>query len=184
MMLTNAAMCQISERSEKPQNNIADGFETVRFYDKTILAQKNYIVSVMSTRSLFWKGLGAEWVMIHNYIIWRSDDTTPPLIFHIKSLSLSNRTASMLYIKVVCVKLTYSSLGYRENIFMTHNSSVIMGMMASQITSLTIVYSTIYSGTDERKTSKLRVTGHCEGNSQVTGEFPAQRASNAKNVSI
>ena len=32
--------------------------------------------------------------------------------------------------------------------------------------------------------SKLRVTGLCEGNSPVTGEFPAQRASNAKNISI
>ena len=35
-----------------------------------------------------------------------------------------------------------------------------------------------------RKTSKLRVTGLCEGNSPVTGEFPAQRASNAENASI
>ena len=35
-----------------------------------------------------------------------------------------------------------------------------------------------------RKTSKLRVTGLCEWNSPVTGEFPAQRASNAENVSI
>ena len=35
-----------------------------------------------------------------------------------------------------------------------------------------------------KKTSKLRVTGLCEGNSPVTGEFPAQRASNAENVSI
>ena len=34
------------------------------------------------------------------------------------------------------------------------------------------------------KTSKLRVTGLCVGNSLVTGEFPAQRASNAENVSI
>ena len=34
------------------------------------------------------------------------------------------------------------------------------------------------------KTSKLCVTGLCEGNSPVTGEFPAQRASNAENVSI
>ena len=31
-----------------------------------------------------------------------------------------------------------------------------------------------------KKTSKLRVTGLCEGNSPVTGEFPAQRASNAE----
>ena len=32
--------------------------------------------------------------------------------------------------------------------------------------------------------SKLLVTGLCEGNSAVTGEFPAQRASNVENVSI
>ena len=35
-----------------------------------------------------------------------------------------------------------------------------------------------------KKTSKLRVTGLCEGNSPVTGEFPAQRASNADHISI
>ena len=35
-----------------------------------------------------------------------------------------------------------------------------------------------------RKTSKLRVTGLCAGNSPVTGEFPAQMASNAENVAI
>ena len=32
--------------------------------------------------------------------------------------------------------------------------------------------------------SKLRVTGLCVGNSPVTGEFPAQMASNAENNSI
>ena len=35
-----------------------------------------------------------------------------------------------------------------------------------------------------KNASKLCVTGLCEGNSPVTGEFPAQRASNAENVSI
>ena len=35
-----------------------------------------------------------------------------------------------------------------------------------------------------KKTSKLRVTGLCDGNSRVTGEFPSQRASNAETVSI
>ena len=34
------------------------------------------------------------------------------------------------------------------------------------------------------KTAKLRVTGLCVGNSPVNGEFPAQMASNAENVSI
>ena len=55
-----------------------------------------------------------------------------------------------------------------------------MSTMASQITSLTSVYSTVYSGPDQRKKTKLRVTGLCEGISQVTGEFPAQRARNAE----
>ena len=35
-----------------------------------------------------------------------------------------------------------------------------------------------------KKTSKLHVTGLCEGNSPGTSEFPAHRASNAENVSI
>ena len=35
-----------------------------------------------------------------------------------------------------------------------------------------------------KKTSKLRVTGLCAGNSPGTGEFPAQMASNAENISI
>ena len=35
-----------------------------------------------------------------------------------------------------------------------------------------------------KKTSKLCVAGLCAGNSPATGEFPAQRASNAENVSI
>ena len=56
-----------------------------------------------------------------------------------------------------------------------HYNDVIMSAIAFQIISLTIVYS------DQRK---LRVTGLCAGNSPVTGEFPAQRTSNAENVSI
>ena len=64
-----------------------------------------------------------------------------------------------------------------------HYSDVIMGVMASQITSLTIVYSTFYSGAI-KETSKLRVTGLCVGNSPVTGELPAQITGNAENVSI
>ena len=35
-----------------------------------------------------------------------------------------------------------------------------------------------------KKTSKLHITGLCVGNSSVTGEIPAQRASDAENVSI
>ena len=35
-----------------------------------------------------------------------------------------------------------------------------------------------------KKTSKLHVTGFCEGNSPVTGEFPTHKANDAENVSI
>ena len=58
-----------------------------------------------------------------------------------------------------------------------------MGPMASQITSLTIAYSTIYTGRS-RKTSTLCVTGLYVENSPGTGEFPTQMASDAENVSI
>ena len=61
-------------------------------------------------------------------------------------------------------------------IFLEHYSDLIMGAMASQIISLAIVYSIVYS--------KPRVTGLCVGNSPVTGEFPAQMGSNAENVPI
>ena len=50
--------------------------------------------------------------------------------------------------------------------------------------SLTIVYSTVYSGADQRKHQSSRVTGLCAENSPGTGEFPAQMTSNAENVSI
>ena len=61
-----------------------------------------------------------------------------------------------------------------------HYSDVIMSAMAFQITGVSIAG----SGTDKKKTSKLRATGPCVENSPLTGEFPAQKASNTENVSI
>ena len=61
---------------------------------------------------------------------------------------------------------------------------VIISALASQITGVSIVCSTVCSMCRSKKTSKLRVTGLCEGNSPVTGEFPAQMVSNAENASI
>ena len=55
-----------------------------------------------------------------------------------------------------------------------------MSAIEFKITSLTIVYSAVYSRRTSKKVSKLRVTGLCEGNLPVTGEFPTQRASNAE----
>ena len=66
-----------------------------------------------------------------------------------------------------------SNLGYKSYhttmiIASTHYSDVIMSAMASQITSPTIVYSTIYSKPRWKKTLKLHVTGLCEG--KTTGD--------------
>ena len=59
-----------------------------------------------------------------------------------------------------------------------------MGAMAFQITSLTIVLLNCLFKRISKKTSKLHVTDLCAGNSPVTGEFPAQMATNTENVSI
>ena len=50
-------------------------------------------------------------------------------------------------------------------------NDVIMSAVASQITSVSSICSAGCYGAD-KKTSKLRVTGLCELNSPVTGEFP------------
>ena len=59
-----------------------------------------------------------------------------------------------------------------------------MSMMASQITGLTIVYSTVYPGADQRKHQSSMSLAFCAGNSPVASEFPAHKASNTENVSI
>ena len=66
----------------------------------------------------------------------------------------------------------------------SQSNDVIMSAMASQVTSLTSVYSTVYSRRRSKKPSKLLVTGLCVGNSPMSGKFPAQMVSNAENVSI
>ena len=53
-----------------------------------------------------------------------------------------------------------------------------MGAIASQITSFMIVYSIVHPGADQRKHQS------CASLAFVTGEFPAQMASNAENASI
>ena len=65
-----------------------------------------------------------------------------------------------------------------------HYNDVIMGTVASQITSLTIVYSTVYSDADQRKHQSSASLAFCAGNSLRTREFPAQMASYTENVSI
>ena len=56
--------------------------------------------------------------------------------------------------------------------------------VASQITGISTVCSTVCFRSISKKASKLRVTGFCGGNPPVAGQLPSQRASNAENVSM
>ena len=65
-----------------------------------------------------------------------------------------------------------------------HYVDVIMTTMAPQITSLTVVYSIVYSGADQRKQQSSASLAFLCGEFTGTGEFPTQRASNAENFFI
>ena len=58
----------------------------------------------------------------------------------------------------------------------------IMGVIVSQTTSLTIVYSSVYSDADKKKHQSSTSLAFVRGIHR--GEFAAQMASNAENVSI
>ena len=74
---------------------------------------------------------------------------------------------------------------FRKNVHgPPHCDDIIMGAMAPQITSLIIVYSTVYSDADQRKHQSSASLAFCAEKSPGTGEFLAQMASNAENVSI
>ena len=65
-----------------------------------------------------------------------------------------------------------------------NNSNDVMSTIASQITNLTIVYSTVYSGADQRKHQSSASLAFVWGIHRGPVNSPAQMASNAENVSI
>ena len=93
--------------------------------------------------------------------------------FRVIAYTVDKRTAR--YHNTYCLnkRLSY----YREQ----YHNDAIMSLMASQITILAIVYSTVYSGTVKENIKAPRHWPLC---GEFTGEFPAQRASKVENVSI
>ena len=85
--------------------------------------------------------------------------------------------------KKVCTRFVMFCCVGKLSILHTHYDDVRMGAIASQITSLTIVYSTVYSDADQRNIKDPRHWPLC-GEFTGIGEFPTQRASYAENVSI
>ena len=96
----------------------------------------------------------------------------------IKGLIASTNMMIALYTYLVCVSREEGKMGMERkcsHIEYVHYSDVLMGAMASQITSLTIVYSTVYSDADERKhqSSHWPLWGECTGDWPVTWKmFP------------
>ena len=69
-------------------------------------------------------------------------------------LALSWRRPFLAWTLITLTWGTHTSPGTRVNTsssLKSHYSDIIMGTMASQITSRTIIYSTVYLGTDQRK---------------------------------
>ena len=77
------------------------------------------------------------------------------------------------YLCMIRPIVSFGVLSLYKPISVSNITVTSMGAMASQIFSFTIVYSTVYSGTDRRKHQSA-------GNSPVIGEFPAQMASNGE----
>ena len=73
-------------------------------------------------------------------------------IFHTLSIKIKIIT-SRIVVFITAKRFTHGELGMRTGsswLVYTHYSDVIMGAMASQLTSLTSVCSTVYSGADQR----------------------------------
>ena len=104
---------------------------------------------------------------------------------HFKSTYRSDMEVWVIFVMILNMidqHTRFRSVYLLENVW-KHYNDVIMGAIASQITSLTIVYSTVYSDADHRNHQSSRSLAFVRG-SHRGGEFPAQMASNAENDSI
>ena len=116
--------------------------------------------------------------------MWEINTKITLLWVHKQVATLPHTLSSMYRIAHACtmnMKPHTTTMNIQK--LVPHYCDVTMGAIGSQITSLKTVYWTVYSDTDQRK-HLPRITGLCVGNSPGTGEFPAQKASNAENVSI
>ena len=109
--------------------------------------------------------------------------TVVRLSFHHNNISLTGKMASLYWINSL-VHAMWDKMGaiWRKRF----HSNIILDQMALQWRHNQCDCVSNHWRLDclFNSLSKLHVTGLCVGNSPVTGEFPTQRASNAKNISI
>ena len=89
----------------------------------------------------------------------------------------------LVYVFEILFQQTQELVKFEQWHHVCHYIDVIMTTMASQITSLTIVYSTVYSDADQRKHQSSASLAFVWGIHRDRW-IPAQRASYAENVSI
>ena len=94
---------------------------------RSVRHNSNLVVPVSATRT----GLST---LMNDVLVWSTKEYESFTAKQLRSL--------------ICLVMTYIALLVLNHL---HYDDVIMGVMASQMTSLTIVYSTVYSGADQRK---------------------------------
>ena len=123
---------------------------------------------------------------------WLFETPSRPLWRHCNDIRENRERVKMyIYDRILwfCYDLVLPNFTYISNVTMaiaqSHYSDVIMWAMASQITCVSIVCSTVlFFRRRSKKTSKRHVAGLCEGNPPVTCGFPSWRFSNAERASI
>ena len=127
----------------------------------------------------WWPMTDGMTILVENMSIDRNDHLVCPNIALLSTLDIIdikriNKTREWIDIRL-----------WTDEIHSIHYNDDIMSSMASQITSLTIVYSTVYSDTDQRKRQSSASLAFVWGiHWWPVSESPAQRASAAENVFI
>ena len=87
------------------------------------------------------------------------------------------RNASFVDIDSLFIESVYRHVRSWDKKILSHYDDVIMGAIASQITSLTIVYSTVYSGADQSKHLSLSLSLNIKAPRHwpLCGEFTGDR---------
>ena len=121
---------------------------------------------------------------------WRRKATSHYLYHEFHNLTLLWKRKflnDILWQRICCIFRLTLPLWHSHIIFTIncsarwHYTDVMMTAMVSQITSLTIVYSTVYSGADKEN---IKAPRHWPLGMEITDDRWRQMASNAENVSI
>ena len=88
------------------------------------------------------------WINVHGQSVFKAVD---PAVDWRSSWKMDHIVASMWPDKLQNWYIVHDVTKHISFISMFHYDDVIMSSMASQITSLTIIYSTVYSGTDHQR---------------------------------